>query len=113
MTIAGSRFPGSRVAASDHLPRIEKSQWYQMVFGSPLTVAGAAAALLETNAPHSLDEPLRALPLSTMAPASRASQRESRHHGLARAAVTQSGNTNSKLCSIFFRAFAAEVIFVT
>jgi hypothetical protein len=56
MTIAGSRFPGSRVAALDHLPRIEKSQWYQMVVGSPLTVAGAAAALLEkTNAPHSLD----------------------------------------------------------
>ena len=46
MTIAGSRSPGSRVTASNHLPRIKRSQWHQMVVGSPLTVAGAAAALL-------------------------------------------------------------------
>jgi hypothetical protein len=35
-----------------------------MVVGSPLTVAGAAAALsVAMDAPHSLDQPLRALPL--------------------------------------------------
>ena len=34
-----------------------------MAIGSPLTVAGAAAALsVATDAPHSLDKPLRALP---------------------------------------------------
>jgi hypothetical protein len=44
-TMTGSRFPGSRVVAFNHLPGINRSQWYQMVVGSPLTVAGAAAAL--------------------------------------------------------------------
>jgi hypothetical protein len=28
MTMTGSRFPGSRVTASDHLPRMNSSQWY-------------------------------------------------------------------------------------
>src|SRR3984957_714145 len=37
-----------------------------MVVGSPLTVAGAAAALpVATGAPHSLGQPLRALPIAT------------------------------------------------
>jgi len=27
--MTGSRFPGSRVVAFNHLPRIDRSQWYQ------------------------------------------------------------------------------------
>ena len=38
-----------------------------MAIGSPLTVAGAAAALsVATDAPHSLDKPLRALPMAKL-----------------------------------------------
>ena len=44
MTMTGSRFPGSRVIASDHLPRdLVYPQWHIMVVSYPPTVAGAAA----------------------------------------------------------------------
>src|SRR3954463_1459174 len=55
MTMTGSRFPGSRVIASDHLPKDRRSPVVSMVVGYPLTVAGAAADLhTEVHAPHSL-----------------------------------------------------------
>jgi hypothetical protein len=55
-TMTGSRFPGSRVIASDHLPRdLPDPQWYIMVVSYPPTVAGAAADLCtRAHAPHSL-----------------------------------------------------------
>jgi len=44
LTMTGSRFPGSRVIASDHLPRdLVYPQWHIMVVSYPPTVAGAAA----------------------------------------------------------------------
>jgi len=43
--MTGSRFPGSRVIASDHLPRDLASPVVLMVDGYPPTVAGAAAEL--------------------------------------------------------------------
>jgi hypothetical protein len=43
MTMAGSRFPGSRVNASDHLPRIERIPVAFMAVGYPPTVAGGGS----------------------------------------------------------------------
>ena len=55
MTMTGSRFPGSRVNASDHLPRTNLIPVVFMVVGYPPTVAGAAAELpARADAPHSL-----------------------------------------------------------
>src|SRR6266576_6755437 len=44
VTTADGRSPGSRVVTGRRLPRTEISQWH-MTKDSPLTVAGAAAAL--------------------------------------------------------------------
>src|SRR5438477_792703 len=44
VTTAGGRSPGSRVVTLRRLPRTENSQWHRTK-DSPLTVAGAAAAL--------------------------------------------------------------------
>ena len=54
VTTADGRSPGSRVVTLRRLPRTEIPQWH-MTKDSPLTVAGAAAALGEVfPAPHSL-----------------------------------------------------------
>jgi hypothetical protein len=45
VTSCGGRSPGSRVIAVDHLPRSTQAPSGNEVVGSPLTVAGAAAAL--------------------------------------------------------------------
>jgi hypothetical protein len=45
VTSCGGRSPGSRVIAVDHLPRSTQAPSGNEVAGSPLTVAGAAAAL--------------------------------------------------------------------
>jgi hypothetical protein len=57
VTMAGSRFPGSRVIAFDHLPRGPSgAPVVRLVVGYPPTVAGAAAELpTEVDAPHSLE----------------------------------------------------------
>ena len=47
VTMTGSRFPGSRVVASDHLPRDVRSPVALTVVSYPPTVAGAAAELPE------------------------------------------------------------------
>jgi len=67
--MAGSRFPGSRVIAFDHLPRGPSgAPVVRLVVGYPPTVAGAAAELsVETNVPHSLEESLRTLPVTKLA----------------------------------------------
>lgn len=56
-SMAGSRFPGSRVIAFDRLPRGPNgAPVVRLVVGYPPTVAGAAAELsVETDAPHSLE----------------------------------------------------------
>ena len=67
--MAGSRFPGSRVIAFDRLPRVPiGTPVVRLVVGYPPTVAGAAAELsAETDAPHSLEESLRTLPITKLA----------------------------------------------
>ena len=62
VTAASGRSPGSRVLAFDHLPRRPESSSGFTVEGSPLTVAGAAAALLKPRTAFPFDplrEPLR------------------------------------------------------
>ena len=58
VTTADGRSPGSRVVTLRRLPRTEISQWHETK-DSPLTVAGAAAALGKFPAPHSLLIPKR------------------------------------------------------
>ena len=69
VTMAGSRFPGSRVIAFDRLPRGPiGTPVVRLVVGYPPTVAGAAAELpTEVDAPHSLEESLRTLPITKLA----------------------------------------------
>jgi len=69
VTMAGSRFPGSRVIAFDHLPRGPSGAPVAcLVVDYPPTVAGAAAELpTEVDAPHSLEESLRTLPITKLA----------------------------------------------